>query len=84
MYHYIFRPQAEKELKKLSPNVQIQIISKLKFFISTPDTLNFASHLKDNNLGSYRFRIGDYRVIFDLEEDIIIIHNIGHRREIYK
>ena len=84
MYHYIFRPLAEKELKKLPRNIQIQIIRKLRFFISTPNPLMFASHLKDSDLGSYRFRIGDYRVIFDLKEKNIIIHSIGHRREIYR
>lgn len=35
-------------------------------------------------LGSYRFRIGDYRVVFDLEGDQIVILRVGHRREIYK
>jgi mRNA interferase RelE/StbE len=35
-------------------------------------------------LGPYRFRIGDYRVIFDLVDDEIVVLRVGHRREIYK
>jgi len=35
-------------------------------------------------LGSYLFRIGDYRVIFDIEEKKIIIPRVGHRSKIYK
>lgn len=38
----------------------------------------------DHQLGSYRFRIGDYRVIFDIENDKIIILRVGHRAKIYK
>jgi mRNA-degrading endonuclease RelE of RelBE toxin-antitoxin system len=34
-------------------------------------------------LGSYRFRIGDYRVIFDLEKEDMVILRIGNRLEIY-
>ncbi len=84
MYKYIFRKSAEKDLKKLPRNIQIQIINKLKYFIAASDPLNFASHLKNLELGTYRFRIGDYRVIFDVEDDSIIILSLGHRREIYK
>jgi mRNA interferase RelE/StbE len=35
-------------------------------------------------LGAYRFRIGDYRVVFDLEGDEIVILRVGHRRDIYR
>lgn len=63
MYKLIFRSQAERELKKLPRNIQIQILKKLKYFLSTPNPLGFASYLKDSTLGTCRFRIGDYRVI---------------------
>ncbi len=35
-------------------------------------------------IGTYRFRIGDYRVIFDIYGEDIVILRIGHRRSIYK
>jgi mRNA interferase RelE/StbE len=44
----------------------------------------FAIKLMDKALGQYRYRIGDYRIIFDIEKDNIIILRIGHRREIYR
>ena len=43
-----------------------------------------ADHLINFELGQYRFRIGDYRVIFDKEEEKLIILTLGHRIEIYK
>ncbi|MBC8526038.1 MAG: type II toxin-antitoxin system RelE/ParE family toxin [Candidatus Cloacimonetes bacterium] len=35
-------------------------------------------------LGSYRFRIGNYRVIFDIDEDKLVILRVGHRKNIYR
>lgn len=84
MYTYIFRPRAEREFKKLSRQIQTQIRDKLKFFISTPNPTDFAVHLRDFELGSYRFRIGDYRVTFDIQGDHIVILKVGHRREVYR
>lgn len=84
MYQLIFSPQAEKELKKLSSDVHQQIIHKLRYFLSANNPLDFASHLKDYELGNYRFRIGDYRVIFDVEDETIIVLTVGHRRDVYK
>lgn len=35
-------------------------------------------------LGTYRYRIGDYRVIFDMDGKKVVILRIGHRREVYR
>jgi len=48
------------------------------------DPLKYAEKLTDSRLGTYRFRVGDYRVIFDLEENEIVVLRVGHRRNIYK
>jgi len=32
---------------------------------------------------TYRLRMGDYRVLFDVEADVIIIRRVGHRKDIY-
>jgi mRNA interferase RelE/StbE len=46
--------------------------------------MKHAERIKDPRLGSYRFKIGDYKVIFDLEGDEIVVLRVGHRREIYR
>lgn len=84
MTDYEFTSGARKDIKKLSSEVATRIIKKLNFFVSTTDPLAHADHLTNYELGSYRFRIGDYRVIFDLDGEKIVILKIGHRREIYK
>ena len=41
--------------------------------------------LKGDMNGLWRFRAGDYRIICDVQDDdkIIVVHRIGHRREVY-
>lgn len=84
MYSYEFKPQAVRDFKKLPKEVRKRIIKKLDYFISTEDPLVFADHLINYELSSYRFRIGDYRIIFDVIDEVLIILTLGHRREIYR
>lgn len=79
-----FSPLAKRSLNKLSPSVQRRVIEKLEFYARQENPLTFAEKLIDRKIGDYRFRIGDYRVIFDLKEKQILILLIGHRREIYR
>lgn len=84
MIDYEFTSKGRKDIKKLSPEIAERIIKKLDYFVSTSNPLSYADHLTNYEIGNYRFRIGDYRVIFDIYEDKIVILKIGHRREIYK
>lgn len=40
--------------------------------------------LKGNFSGLRKYRMGDYRVIYSLIDDVVLILRIGHRRDIYK
>lgn len=82
--NYLFRPSADKQFARLDPETQSTIAKKLSFFASTPNPLSFAKRLKRFDAGQYRFRIGDYRVTFDIHNQTMIILAIGHRSEIYK
>jgi len=86
MWKYIFNWKSIKDFEKLNKITQERIIKKLDFYISQENPLIFARKLIDSKLGEYRFRIWDYIVIFDVDENwkIIIIAVIGHRKEIYK
>lgn len=85
MFTLQFSNQSVKDLKKLSQNIQKRIILKLKFYISQPYPCTFAKKLTNSDIGQYRFRVGDYRIVFDMEEEnILFILRIGHRRHIYK
>jgi len=82
MYKIIFTEQAVCDIEDLDTNIRKRIASKLKKFARAPFT--YAKKLTRHEIGSYRFRIGDYRAIFDVDGDKIVILRIGHRDKIYK
>jgi mRNA interferase RelE/StbE len=79
----LFTRVALRALLKMDSPLRRDIWSKLRFYVSQKDPLRFAERLKKPAVGSWRFRIGDYRVIFDIIKDKIVILKIGHRRDIY-
>ncbi len=81
---YDFKGNSIKEFSKLPREAQLQIKQKLDFYLSAKSPLSFAEHLTDFELGEYRFRIGDYRVAFDVENDTAKILKVGHRRDVYR
>lgn len=84
MYKYRFTPKASKEFLKLNSKLRVRIIAKLDFFCVVGNPIEFSERLTKSELGKYRFRVGDYRVIFDVDKDGVRIIKVGHRREIYK
>lgn len=84
MFNFELKSKAAREIEKLSPQVRKRILRKLKFYSSRENPLRFAEKLKDRRFGEYRFRIGDYRVLFDVENHKIIILKVGDRKDIYK
>jgi len=72
------------DLERLDKKDLLRIFKKLKWFVRQKNPLDFAVQLKYEAIGQYRFRIGDYRVVFDCKKEKIIILRIGHRSTIYK
>ena len=83
---YIMKDTAINSFAKFDKKLQERIIKKLDFFCNSPNPLFFAKRLVDSRLWTYRFRIWDYRIIFDVDENwkIIIIALIWKRWEIYE
>ena len=79
-----FSKSAFRQFSKLSKEIQRRISAKIDFYVEQEDPLIFAESLKDSNLGSYRFRVGDYRIIFDVIKNTIFVLRIGNRKDIYK
>lgn len=75
---------AARQLSKLDKTTQRRIIEKLEFYLVQGNPLQFAEKLKDFRFGSWRYRMGNYRVIFDIIGNKINILKIGHRKDVYK
>ena len=81
-FQFQFSDLAEQDFARLPFILQKRIWDKLHFFETSSRPLHFAKKLHGSN-DAYRFRIGDYRVLFDTVKDKIIILKVGHRKDIY-
>lgn len=79
-----FSRSAFRELKKLPKEVQRRVIDKIEFYTKQKDPLTFAEYITDFHFGGYRFRVGDYRAIFDIIKNTIFILKVGHRKDVYR
>lgn len=86
-YRVEFTEVALKELKKLDKHTALFITAWIrKNLEGCSDPLRQGKGLTANRNGQWRYRIGDYRLIAEIQDDkiIILILNIGHRRDIYE
>lgn len=81
-YQLVYTRRAEKDIKKLDPAIKRSIGKSLLKLQDNP--IQYSEKLTDPKIGTYRFRTGDYRVIFDIEDKDIVILRVGHRRNIYR
>lgn len=86
-YRLLFSKRAFKELKKMDKAVSALIFAWLKKNIDgAADPRAFGKALKGDKKEMWRYSIGDYRVLANIEDEnlTIIAIEIGHRRDIYK
>jgi mRNA interferase RelE/StbE len=78
-------PQASDDLRRLDKPVVQRILYKLKWLSQNFSDLT-PQKLTGELRGFYRLRVGSHRVIYTVnqEERQLVIHLIGHRRDIYK
>ena len=81
-FELVYTRRAREDIERLDRVVQKRLAKKLIEFSKNP--LSYAKPIHDSALGSYRFRVGDYRVVFDIDGNKVVILRIGHRREIYR
>lgn len=68
MRELVFTSTALKMFEKLDKPTQKRIKEKLLRYIAQKHPLNFAKKLISPRIGTRRWRVGDYRVIFDIDE----------------
>lgn len=83
-----FASRAVKDLAALDKHIAKRIITKIRLYSVEADPLAHAKQLTGNFSGLFRYRVGDYRVIFEIDSKgiitILTILTIKHRKDIYR
>ena len=85
-YSVEYTPRAVKELKKLDKQTRALIFGWIeKNLVGCENPRQHGKGLTANRSGQWRYRIGDYRLIAEIQEDkvVILVLTVGHRREVY-
>jgi len=80
-YQLAFKPRAGKDLKALSAENAHRVLEKIQAM--TDDLAGDVKKLT-NFAPEYRLRIGDYRVLFQVVGEELVVYRIVHRREAYR
>lgn len=85
-YHVEFTKGALKQLKKMDKAPSALILGWIRKNIENCDDPRVhGKGLTANRSGQWRYRVGDYRIIAEIQDEkvLILVVNIGHRNEIY-
>lgn len=85
-YHVEFTEKAKKFLKKLDKYTAKIITSWIRKNLERcSDPRHTGKSLTSNRSGQWRYRVGEYRILADIQDNkvLILVLDIGHRRDIY-
>ncbi|MBW3094317.1 addiction module toxin, RelE/StbE family protein [Bifidobacterium sp. DSM 109960] len=76
----------QRSMKKLDRNVAKRIIAKLREISQLEDPRSTGKALVGNLAGLWRYRVGDYRIVCDIEDEVllILVIDVAHRSKVYK
>lgn len=78
---------AEKQLRRLGAVAQKRIVNYLHERIEDcKNPRHFGEPLTGNHSGLWRYRVGDYRIICEIQDDVLCVLtlSVGHRKEVYR
>jgi mRNA interferase RelE/StbE len=82
-YEVLLKASAEHELERLTARVHDRVVKRLLLLANEPRP---AGSKKLHGLEACRVRVGDYRVLYEIDDRrrIVTIYSVGHRREVYR
>lgn len=83
-YTILITKRAKQDIDSLEKVVRNRLGKKLLHFASQEEINTVAKKLENSKIGEYRLRVGDYRILFDLKGNEIIILGVQHRKDVYK
>lgn len=77
---------AARKIAKLDKQVAKRITAKLREVSRLDDPRSTGKALVGNMAGLWRYRVGDYRIICDIEDEVLVVLvvDVAHRREVYR
>lgn len=85
MYQIRIQDSAARELAQLDKQVARRVVKRTQWLAANVEAVKPDAPGGDL-AGLYKLRVGDYRVVYEVlhSEQVIVVHLIGHRREIYR
>jgi len=82
-YEVFVLPSAQKEIKKLSKPVQSKVFKALLSLAENPRPTGCKKLVGTD---AWRFRIGEYRIVYSIEDKILTIEviRVAHRKDVYR
>lgn len=83
-YHVALTPAAARQLRKFDPQIRRRIQAAIELLATEPRPP--AATQLVGGAGEWRVRTGDYRVVYEIEDDrlLVLVLSAGHRGEIYR
>jgi len=83
-YSVIYKPSVEKDLRSLSQSTVTRVIKQVDSLRDNP--ISRSSVKLTGSKGLYRIRVGDYRVIYGVDQYAkqVTVHYVRHRRDVYR
>ncbi|WP_309734149.1 type II toxin-antitoxin system RelE/ParE family toxin [Chamaesiphon sp. OTE_75_metabat_556] len=83
-YEIEFQPSVRKDFLKLSPDNASRILPRIEELATDPFPPQSIKLKGSDRL--YRIRVGDYRIVYEVDVDTfrILIYHVRHRREVYR
>jgi mRNA interferase RelE/StbE len=83
MYKLLIEKQVQKQLEKLPVSDYNRVKASINHLASNPRP---AGHKKLKGRLGYRIRQGVYRIVYDINDDILSVYilDVGHRKDIYR
>lgn len=80
IYQVEFKPRAIKDLQSLPVEVQSRVLAKIEAMQNnlTGDIKKLTNHTPE-----FRLRVGDYRVLFEVVGELLVIYRVKHRKDAY-
>jgi mRNA interferase RelE/StbE len=84
MYPVLLERTAERDMRRLSPNIHERIIEALQSLARNPRPTGCRKLVGSAN--DWRIRVGDYRIVYEIADAAreVRVNRVRHRREVYR